>query len=207
MSAAATDWRPEGRDPTSKGSLTRRTLLVAGASVAASAAFAVVTSERVADGTLPVSRSAAPPLRTLARPLGEVAAEAFAAAGARFAASPWQSHFQVRASAVPWSAIFVAWLLRDNDVALPASPLELHREYVARGAVGTEPRPGALIFYSPGDATFIDHVGFVDAVRGASISTIEADVPGTLPPEATFVRRFGQPWTAPVAYAYPVYGR
>ena len=79
------------------------------------------------------------------------------------------------------------------------------QQLAAAGRVSSSPRAGALVFYHHGSTAKTFHVGFVYAVRGASIETIEGDVPGELPSAHTFVRRFGVPWGNQLVFGYPRY--
>jgi len=44
-------------------------------------------------------------------------------------------------------------------------------------------------------------------MRGGAPQTVEGDVPGELPSELTFVRRFSEPWSERVLFATPDYRR
>ena len=101
--------------------------------------------------------------------------------------------------------MFTSWLLRSNGITATSSPVAQMQQLTAAGRTSSVPRAGALVFYHHGSTAKTFHVGFVYAVRGASIETIEGDVPGELPSAHTFVRRFGVPWSNQLVFGYPWY--
>lgn len=129
-----------------------------------------------------------------------VIAEAEGAAGMRLEGSPWMAP-----SAFGWSALFASWLLRDHGLPAIASPRELFAHHRIAGRTHVLPEPGSLVFYSPGGDAEINHVGIVTSMSGGAAQTIEGDVPGELPSELTFVRRFSEPWSDRVVFATPDY--
>ena len=129
-----------------------------------------------------------------------VIGRAESAAGMRLDGSPWMAP-----SAFGWSALFVSWLLREHGLPAIASPLELFERYRLAGGTQADPEPGSLVFYSTGGAAHIHHVGIVSSMRGGAPQTVEGDVPGELPSELTFVRRFSEPWSERVLFATPDY--
>ena len=176
--------------------VSRRTVLALGA-----AALAVPI---VADAGRTGSRLAATPGVAVAAAGGSAAArviaEAEGAAGMRLDGSPWMAP-----SAFGWSALFASWLLRDHGLPAIASPRELFAHHRIAGRTHVLPEPGSLVFYSPGGDAEINHVGIVTSMSGGAAQTIEGDVPGELPSELTFVRRFSEPWSDRVVFATPDY--
>ncbi|KQQ92596.1 hypothetical protein ASF62_12155 [Leifsonia sp. Leaf325] len=189
------------------GGIRRRTVIVAALGTVAAGAAAVALLPRDAAPTVPGAggASSAPtptnaPLPT--RTLDEVRAEALGSAGMRLAASPWSAD---AAATTTWSTLYVSWLLRENAVPQTRDARELYEHFSALGRVGTEPRDGAVIFYSDGPVDSIHHAGYVERASAGAVATVEGDVPDFLPHDQTFVRRYGQPWDANVVYGYPEY--
>ncbi|KQO95403.1 CHAP domain-containing protein [Leifsonia sp. Leaf264] len=189
------------------GAIRRRTVIIAALGTVAAGAATVVllprddapsTARTAAPTSTPTPTADAVPTRTI----DDVRAEARGSAGMRLAESPWSAGV---GATTAWSAQYVAWLLRENAVPQTRDARELYEHFDARGLVGTEPRAGAVIFYSAGPVDTIYHAGFVDDVRADSIATVEGDVPEFLPSDQTFVRRYGQPWDTNVVYGYPEY--
>ncbi|TFV64685.1 CHAP domain-containing protein [Geodermatophilus sp. DF01-2] len=150
----------------------------------------------------PLVDPSAPP-GSAVRSLDEVLAEAEATAGRRLLASPWSSWSGSTSEA--WSGIYVSWLLRDNGVTRTADVAGLHAVFQAGNSLGSEPEPGALIFYSRGPVSPPHHVGLVTSVTRGVPQTQEGDHPFSLPYAERFVRRFARPWDDRVSYAYPSY--
>ena len=200
-----------GALPPERSALSRRTLIISGASIVG-AGVAGALALRSLDGLVDVAAASSPSVGPSSTPtpaagpthsIAEVRADARASTGMRFAGSPWQG--SPADDVATWSATFALWLLRGNVTATAADPQSLHDRFADAGLVGTEPREGALIFYTAGTPTSVYHVGFVDAVGAAGTHTVEGDVPGDLPPDRTFVRIYGQPWDADVLFGYPAY--
>lgn len=188
------------------GGIRRRTVIVAALGTVAAGATAVALLPRDAAPTVPGAGGASSPTPTSApiptRTLDEVRAEALGSAGMRLAASPWSAD---AAATTTWSTLYVSWLLRENAVPQTRDARELYEHFSALGQVGTEPRDGAVIFYSDGPVESIFHAGYVERTSAGAIATVEGDVPDFLPHDQTFVRRYGQPWDANIVYGYPEY--
>lgn len=138
------------------------------------------------------------------RSVSTVTAEARAYVGARLAGSPWQSYFG--GLSTDWCAMFVSWLIREQNGPKSASSTAIYDFYNARGRTGSIPTPGALIIYTDNGArSGIFHIGIVENVSGGVASTIEGNTPGSLPYTQTYVKAYGQPWSSSVLYAYPDY--
>ncbi|MEL4320083.1 hypothetical protein WJX64_13790 [Leifsonia sp. YIM 134122] len=187
------------------GGIRRRTVIVAALGTVAAGAAAVALLPRDAartasgaDGATAIPTKVPVPTRTL----DEVRAEALGSAGMRLAASPWSTD---AAATTTWSTLYVSWLLRENAVPQTRDPRELYEHFSALGQVGTEPRDGAVIFYSDGPVESIHHAGYVERTTAGAVATVEGDVPDFLPHDKTFVRRYGQPWDSNIIYGYPEY--
>lgn len=184
--------------------LDRRSVLAGGAALVG---LAAVTSLQptAAHAATPAAAAAPSRLATTVsgfRSLAAVLAEAEGYAGTHLTEGPWFAHL---GSVTEWSAVFTSWLLRDNGVTSTTRPVVQMERLRSAGRFGDVARPGALIFYHHGSIWTTYHVGLVSAVSGASIATIEADVPGQLPPGQTFVRKFGVPWSPQIVFGYPWY--
>lgn len=185
--------------------LDRRSVLAGGAALVG---LAAVTSLQPTAAHAAVPAAAGPAPSRLAatvsgyRSLASVLTEAEGYAGTFLTEGPWFDHL---GSVVEWSAVFTSWLLRDNGVTATTRPVVQMERLRSAGRFGDVARPGALIFYHHGSIWTTYHVGIVAAVSGASIATIEADVPGQLPPGQTFVRKFGVPWSPQIVFGYPWY--
>ncbi|KQX05673.1 MULTISPECIES: CHAP domain-containing protein [unclassified Leifsonia] len=187
------------------GGIRRRTVIVAALGTVAAGAVGVALLPR--DAVPAISGAGAgtptptpPPAPT--RTIDEVRAEALGSAGMRLAASPWGPD---AATATTWSTLYVSWLLRENAVPQTPDARELYEHFNALGQVGTEPRDGAVIFYSDGPLESIYHAGYVERASAGVVATVEGDVPDFLPHDQTFVRRYGQPWDSNIVFGYPEY--
>ncbi|MFI6516893.1 CHAP domain-containing protein [Spirillospora sp. NPDC050679] len=85
----------------------------------------------------------------------------------------------------PWCDMFLAWAAFKAGVEEQAGQFAstvLHAEWFDKqDAFGTEPVPGALVFFDwngSDDIDQIDHVGLVERVDGKKIHTIEANADG-----------------------------
>lgn len=183
----------------------RRTVLTGSVLVAGLVAVAALPPSVAQAATAPAAGTAgrAPTTTTTFRGLEAVRAEALASVGKPLAGSPWQGFGGSTTGS--WNAVFTSWLLRSNGITATSSPVAQMQQLAAAGRVSSSPRAGALVFYHHGSTANTFHVGFVYAVRGASIETIEGDVPGELPSAHTFVRRFGVPWGNQLVFGYPRY--
>lgn len=184
----------------------RRTVLTGSVLVAGLVAVATLPSSVAHAATAPAAGTAgrAPTATTMLRGLEAVRAEALASVGKPLTGSPWRG-FGGSSTTGPWNAVFTSWLLRSNGITATTRPVTQLQQLAAAGRVSSVPRAGALIFYHHGSTATTFHVGLVYTVRGASVETIEADVPGELAPGHTFVRRFGVPWSNQLVFGYPWY--
>ena len=64
---------------------------------------------------------------------------------------------------------------------------------------------GAIVLHDTGAPGDISHVGFVEAITAHAIITVEGDVPGPIPDDQTFVRRFAHPVDSALTFYYPDY--
>ncbi|WP_030172070.1 CHAP domain-containing protein [Spirillospora albida] len=85
----------------------------------------------------------------------------------------------------PWCDMFLAWAAEQADVTDQAGQFAstiLHAKWFEKNdAWGTEPEPGAIVFYDwngSGDIDQIDHVGIVEKVDGKTLHTIEGNADG-----------------------------
>ncbi|REE94717.1 CHAP domain-containing protein [Thermomonospora umbrina] len=85
----------------------------------------------------------------------------------------------------PWCDMFLAWAADKagvtDAVGQFASTVEHARWFEKNDAWGSEPEPGAIVFFDwngSNDIDRIDHVGIVTKVDGKKIHTIEANVDG-----------------------------
>ncbi|MBA9005074.1 CHAP domain-containing protein [Thermomonospora cellulosilytica] len=85
----------------------------------------------------------------------------------------------------PWCDMFLAWAADKAGVTEQAgqfaSTVDHAKWFAANGAWGSEPEPGAIVFFDwkgSNDIDAIDHVGIVKKVDGDEIHTIEANVDG-----------------------------
>jgi hypothetical protein len=113
-----------------------------------------------------------------------------------------------------WCAMFVWWVFQqtgDKDLIPKAAYTPTFADWFRkRGAWGTAPRPGAVVFFDfPGDGVNrISHVGLVEAVNtDGTITTIEGNTSGTT---AGSQRDGGGVWRRTrrvgiVGYGYPAY--
>lgn len=138
------------------------------------------------------------------RALAQVLADADAAVGRRWLGSPWAAW--AGGAPRPWSAVLVAWLLRGNGATPTDDPAAVHAAFRAAGRLGTEPRVGAVVLYSPGGTAPATATGLVTSVTGGVPQTVEGDHPFTVPAAERHVRRLARPGPGTVRYGYPVYG-
>jgi hypothetical protein len=85
----------------------------------------------------------------------------------------------------PWCDIFLAWAADKAGVTDQAgqfaSTVDHAKWFQKQDAWGTEPQPGAFVFYDwsgSGDLDQIDHVGIVERVEGSTLHTIEGNADG-----------------------------
>ncbi|MFC5751837.1 CHAP domain-containing protein [Actinomadura rugatobispora] len=85
----------------------------------------------------------------------------------------------------PWCDMFLAWAADQAGVADQAgqfaATVDHAKWFKKHDAWGTEPVPGALVFYDwngSDDIDRIDHVGLVEKVDGKTLHTIEANADG-----------------------------
>lgn len=110
----------------------------------------------------------------------------------------------------PWCATFICWVFWQAGLygllrTPSASCDHLAAGFKAHGRWGTEPRPGAVVFYgTPNDLT---HVGIVESATSSYIDTIEGntnDEGGREGHEVARRRRYrSSAWI--VGYGYPEY--
>lgn len=202
---------PGGRDPATGGGrpISRRTFLLAGGAVLAGGAAVVTGLNRPDSPAVPPVTAPPPeppaPSELVPGSLDAVLAEADRTAGRRLLGSPWRAWFGETSE--PWSTIYATWLLRDTAVRTTADPVVLYAELQRDGRVGSDPEPGALIFYSRGEVNRPHHVGLVTSVTRGVPQTVEGDHPFSLPYAERFVRRYARPWEDQelVSYGYPAY--
>ncbi|MCZ2817330.1 CHAP domain-containing protein [Modestobacter sp. VKM Ac-2984] len=204
---------PDGQHAPARGGrpVSRRAFLLAGGAVLAGGAAVVAGINRQEQPAAPPVTAPAPAPETPAPPvlvpgsLDAVLAEADRTAGRRLLGSPWRAWFGETSE--PWSAIYVSWLLRDIGLPTTADPVTLHAELQRAGRVGSDPEPGALVFYSRGEVNRPHHVGLVTSVTGGVPQTVEGDHPFSLPYPERFVRRYARPWEDEelISYGYPAY--
>ncbi|MDL4774339.1 MULTISPECIES: CHAP domain-containing protein [Thermomonosporaceae] len=85
----------------------------------------------------------------------------------------------------PWCDMFLAWAADKAGVTDQAgqfaSTIDHAKWFRKQDAWGTEPQPGAFVFYDwsgSGDLDQIDHVGIVERVDGHTLHTIEGNADG-----------------------------
>src|SRR5512139_1819085 len=85
----------------------------------------------------------------------------------------------------PWCDMFIAWAAAkagvEDSVGQFAATIEHAKWFKKQDAWGTEPEPGALVFFSwsgSSDLDSIQHVGIVEKVEGDRLITIEANADG-----------------------------
>ncbi|WP_018657093.1 CHAP domain-containing protein [Actinomadura flavalba] len=88
-------------------------------------------------------------------------------------------------STAPWCDMFLAWAADKAGVTEQAgqfaSTVEHAKWFQGKDAFGTEPEPGAFIFFDwngSDDIDQIDHIGLVERVDGKKIHTIEGNADG-----------------------------
>ncbi|MCZ2813396.1 CHAP domain-containing protein [Modestobacter sp. VKM Ac-2979] len=202
---------PDGPDAPAPGRrpVSRRSFLLAGGAVLAGGAAVVAGLSRSGQPEVPPVATPPPetpaPSELVPGSLDAVLAEAGRTAGRRLLGSPWRAWFGETSE--PWSAIYVTWLLRENGVQRTADPVTLYAELQRDGRVGSDPEPGALVFYSRGEVNRPHHVGLVTSVTRGVPQTVEGDHPFSLPYPERFVRRYARPWEeqALLSYGYPAY--
>ncbi|WP_248960392.1 CHAP domain-containing protein [Sphaerisporangium perillae] len=107
-------------------------------------------------------------------------------------------------SAQPWCDMFLSWAAHQLGYEKwfgQFAYAPFHAEWFAdRGAWGTTPEPGAVVFFDWGGSNVIeniDHVGIVTSVDGDTIHTIEGNIDGQ------YAREKVRDQTYVVGYGYP----
>ncbi|MGK5552867.1 CHAP domain-containing protein [Actinomadura kijaniata] len=104
----------------------------------------------------------------------------------------------------PWCDMFLAWAADQAKVedwaGQFAATIGHARWFQRNDAWGTEPEPGAVVFFAwsgSKDTDAIQHVGLVESVNGSTLHTIEANTDGV------HLKRKARDFDSVVGYGYP----
>lgn len=104
----------------------------------------------------------------------------------------------------PWCDMFLAWAAKKTGVedwaGEFAATIQHANWFKKKDAWGTEPEPGALVFFAwsgSKDIVAISHVGLVESVKGSTLRTIEANTDGV------YLKRKTRDVSDVVGYGYP----